>query len=130
MKINGQNLSVDLIARMQEAHKTEKTESSKTFDVSKAAGPSKAEATSDSGLDGKLRVTAEKALNGDFKNEKELRLEVISTIIDERFEGITTKRSEKKKLLQGLEATLLNDPEFATEIDDMMLMAAKELGKN
>ncbi len=130
MKINGQNLGVDLIAQMQDIHKTEKAQSSsKTFDLSKTEFTKASPSDAPSSLDGKLRVTAEKALKGEFKNENELRLEVISTIVEDRFDGILNKRSEKKKLLKGLEETLLNDPEFGNQIDDMMLMAARDLGR-
>ncbi len=130
MKINGKNPSVDLIARMQEAHKTEKSKSSKTFNISEVGSATPAEdASGATSLDGQLRITAQKALKGAFNDDKELRLEVISKIVDERFDGVLTKRTEKTKLLKGLEATLLSDPEFGNQIDDMMMLAAKELGK-
>lgn len=127
MKINGQNTAVDLIQRMQDAHKSEKTSPTKDF---KLGGPQKVgKEVETSPLDGKLRISAEKALSGEIKTARELRLEVISHIVDEKLDGIAKTRVTKKKLVQGLESTLLSDPEFGKQIDDMMVMAARSIAK-
>lgn len=127
MKIDGQNLAADLVQRMQEAHKSAKSDAAtETFSVQTQNVEPASETKSP--LESKLQETANAALNGEYKDADAIRSAVIEHIVDEKLSHLTTKRTERKKLVEGLERTLLTDPEFQNQVDDMLVMAARQIG--
>lgn len=128
MKIDGQNQLVDLIQRMQEAHDTAKTDGASFSLSEQVAHTSRVDSPTEAGLIDRLKETATKALDGGFKDAESVRLAVVEDIVDDKLADLVPKRSEKKKLIDGLQRTLVQDPEFEKQVDDMLIMAAREVG--
>ena len=137
MKIDGTHGTDTLLQRMQEAHQSPEsvaTEATndvgkgfRVADVSPTAPTEATEATEATRLVSNLRSTAEKALRGEFAGPSEVRAEVVDHILRERWEAKLGK-AKTAKMIRTMKPTLVDDPEFAREVDEMLIMAARELG--
>ena len=129
MKIDGQNQAIDLLQRMQEARDAGQTDATKaTFAVEPSRETTAADTTPS--LDGRLRDVAVKAMDGGFKTADDVRVAVIEEIVDDRLDALVSKRTERKRLIDGLKTTLVDDPEFQKQVDDMLVMAARDIGSS
>lgn len=138
MKIDGSQFADDLLQRMQEAHKQDKTdgvgktEGQKTFSIDQAqtARPAdqvgKAEPTQ---LQTRLRTTAEKALRGEFPDAAAVREAVVEDILRDKWEA-KLGRTQTTKMLRALKPTLVDDPEFTRQVDEMLILAARNVGSS
>ena len=139
MKIDGTQIADDLLQRMQEAHETQKTTgpsdaapSQKSFrldDVQKAAGPQRLDETQPSALQSRVRDTAQKALRGEFPDAAAVRAAVVDDVLRERWEP-KVGRAKIAKMIKTMKPTLVDDPEFTRQVDEMLIMAARNLGSN
>ena len=136
MKIDGSQFADDLLQRMQEAHeqdkttKAGKTEAQKTFslDPTHAAHPTESIARAEpSELQTRLRATAQKALRGEFREAAAVREAVVEDILRDRWED-KLGRAQTTKMLRALKPTLVDDPEFTRQVDEMLILAARNVG--
>jgi hypothetical protein len=136
MKIDGSQFADDLLQRMQEAHEQQKTstvsgtDTQKTFSVEQLAATREPEAVGEvaaSGLETQLRATAEKALRGEFPDSAAVREAVVEDVLRDRWEA-KVGRSQVEKMIRTLKPTLVDDPEFARQVDEMLIMAARSVG--
>ncbi len=129
MKIgNGQPTvgSSSLIERMQKAHAKEKTEveEASSFSVDAPAPPPQTKEASP--LEKSVMGIAERVLDGDLDDPSQVRREVISSIVDDRY-GAMIDPESKQQTVDALEVALSDDPAFAAEVDNMLILAAQEL---
>lgn len=127
----------DLLQRMERAHARE-VEAAGSVDgaASSAAsgsleGVDRSDAASGAGspeLEKQLLTTASDALDGDFSGPDEVRAAVVETIVDTRY-GDGLAKSERDQIVTTLEQTLVDDPEFRAEVDNMLILAARELAR-
>lgn len=127
----------DLLQRMERAHARE-TEATSNVDAAASSGAGSLEgvdrsgATSGAGspeLEKQLLTTASDALEGNFSGPDEVRATVVETIVDTRY-GDGLAKSEHDRIVTTLEQTLIDDPEFRAEVDNMLILAARELARN
>lgn len=139
MKIDGSQMADSLLQRMQQANRAPEVESTtsvgseeKTFSVGElqSAGPAApTKAAEPSALETELRATAERALRGEYNDAQSLRAEVVEHILRDRWEA-KVGRAKTAKMIRTLKPTLVEDPEFARQVDEMLIMAARELGSS
>lgn len=138
MKIDGSHIADDLLQRMQEAHETQATQATqdaapqKTFRLDELQGTSAAqpvEATQPSALEARVRETAQKALRGEFADAEAVRAAVVEDVLRERWEP-KVGRAQVAKMIKTLKPTLVDDPEFTRQVDEMLVMAARQLGSS
>lgn len=138
MKVNQGAQPSQLFEQMRKAHTDRKDESGQ---VGKGAGFS-LQGTSASAQAGAMSASqqtqkssplqqsilgiAQKVLDGKLKEPVAARREVIEAIVDDRF-GAMVDPSKKRQTLSMLEYTLSEDPQFAKEVDQMLIHAAREL---
>jgi len=133
MKIHG-HAGDDLLQRMQEAHERQRVEGGTVggmaADRTEGARPADAIEPPEStarALDARVRDIANRALAGEFATSGEVREAVIGEIVDERFgEGLDL--STRRDMTRVLRDALADDPEFGRQVDDMLVMAASDLG--
>ena len=127
----------DLLQRMQRAHTREseaagKVGDSPAFDASQrssAAGKSdRASRAQNPELEDELLTTASAALEGEFETDDQIRGAVVETIVDTRY-GDDLADSERSRIVSTLEQTLVDDQEFRAEVDNMLILAARELAR-
>jgi len=132
----------DLFSRMQEAAQdarisgtdakfaveTRATEANEVSGVSPAETVEPAEPKAVE-LDGRLKATAARALDGSAESAEEVRGEVVEIIVDDKF-GETLSAREKRTLTKNLKTALVDDPAFKREVDSMLLLAAREIGRS
>lgn len=123
----------DLFARMHQAHRQEVADSVGSSREAEAAGnvvelstigqePVGAE------LESRLLATAAAALDGGFESVDELQKAVIGAIVEARYAS-HLPASEAEQITRTLEMTLSTDPNFGKEVDNMMIQAARRLGR-
>jgi hypothetical protein len=131
MKIDGQPTS-ELLQQMQELHQdsveqTGNAESASfTVDQTEASAP--VHSVEVSPLQERIEVEATRALNGDFASDADIRGAVIDAILDERL-GDRVSGSDRRKMVKTLKENLVEDPGFVRQVDDMLLLAARELAR-
>lgn len=125
MKI-GQSYSPppSLIERMQKAHAEGKESASKASFEAPAARAE--EVKTSSPLQRSVLGIAEKVMTGKVANEHDARREVLGAIVEQRY-GDMVPPTQKRQAVQALEITLLDDPAFCQEVDQMLVLAAREL---
>jgi len=69
---------------------------------------------------------AQKVLDGKHAEPVAARREVIEAIVDDRF-GAMIDPAKRRQTISMLEYTLSEDPQFAKEVDQMLIFAAREL---
>jgi hypothetical protein len=140
MKIGNDGFSAggndDLLERMQRAH-TRETEAASSVDsgssfeatrTGRADRTNGASPTKHPELEKQLLETASAALDGQYDGPDEVRAAVVETIVDTRYgEGLA--KSERSRIVDTLQQTLVNDREFRAEVDNMLILAAKELAR-
>lgn len=131
--------SDDLLDRMAEA-RAEKTGVDATAEAASsgrtdattaadAAGQAQAATPDELGpLKERLLSTAERALEGGFESADALRCEVVGVIVDERY-GAHLSDGERDAIVETLQSSLADDPEFKAEVDNMLILAAGHLGR-
>lgn len=140
MKIDGSQMPDDLLQRMQEAHEQKRTDAvdgasdavgtDATFSVGDLQGveaPREVEPTERADLELRLEETAKKALSGEFPDAQSVRGEVVEHIIRDRWESRVGK-AKTSQMIRTLKPTLVDDPEFSRQVDEMLIMAARQLG--
>lgn len=121
----------DLLHRMQEAH-DEQVEG-KDFDRAgrgEGVGESGrvAEVDESDPVERRAMDTARKALDGEFEEDREVRREVIASIVEERYAGMAGVGTEET-LVDSVEEALVDDAAFRSEVDNMLLHAARRVGE-
>lgn len=129
MKINDAQSQLDasqLIEQMQKAH-NEGQEARATgggFALQGAAAPEAPREVS--ALERSVMQVAQRVLDGEVTEPVAARREVIGVIVDERY-GELVEPSQRRRAMQALEVTLGQDPTFAREVDNMLILAARDL---
>ena len=127
MKVNGSSsLDPSLIEQMQKAHSSAKTQEAAPAFSTEGAAQVAPPASTPPPSQGVNRV-AGRVLSGEISDPVEARREVVVSLVDERF-GAIVPAGKKRQAVSMLEDTLLEDPNFAKEVDQMLLMAARDLG--
>jgi hypothetical protein len=73
-----------------------------------------------------LLQVAERAIQGRFDGESDARNAVVESIVAQRYSaGLEPEQTEQ--IMRTLTATLAGDPTFCAEVDQMLLLAAREL---
>lgn len=131
MKI-GQNTASSLLEQMQQAHaESAKTAAPRTSfstaapDVVGAAPPG---ASATTPLQSSVSAIASRVLSGEIKSPESARVAVLHAIIDERW-GDKLSPAQHRQISKSLEQNLVDDPTFVREVDQMLILAALELGK-
>lgn len=115
----------DLFERMREAARVETSAGGAIAETGSADALS---ATGEpQGLAGQVRITAERALRGEFADPAEARAEVIEQILRHRWED-SVEPARLEEMVAELKPTLSSDPEFRRQVDDMLILAAREVG--
>lgn len=138
MKIDGNQLTDDLLQRMQEAVEQQKTKEidgtpgaeKASFRLDELQPPQQVDATEASQaspLQTRVRETAARALRGEFSDSESIRGAVVEDIVRDRWEP-RLGRAEARKIVKSMKETLSGDPEFARQVDEMLILAARELG--
>ncbi len=126
----------DILERMERAHRQEAAEG--VDDAQSPSGAASAEslgaatgagATSEpSELQSRLLETAARALDGEFDSADALRGEVVDAIVEQRYaDGVPADQLDGIK--NTVRATLTGDPVFRDEVDNMLVLAARELAR-
>lgn len=122
------NPPASLIERMQKAHAEGKEGATKaSFSAPSSARADEAKPTS--GLQRDVLAIAEKVMAGDVASEQDARAQVLGAIVEQRY-GDMVPSTQKRQAVQALEITLLDDPAFCQEVDQMLVLAARELTTN
>jgi hypothetical protein len=134
MKI-GNGPDPSLLERMKAAH-TESVQAADTAAAEGAGGASTPTGTSQAapsskapaptGLKREALVIARDVVAGKFGSDDEVRMRILDAIVDTRF-GDGLDRSERKRASKLLSVTLAQDPKFKAEIDEMLVLASREL---
>lgn len=136
MKIDGSRVADDLLQRMQEAHEQQKTsqidkaDGQKTFSLDQVRSAQETQKTSEvekTSLQTRLQTTAEKALRGEFKDAAAVREAVVEDILREKWEP-KVGRAKAAQMLRTLKPTLVDDPTFTRQVDEMLILAARNVG--
>lgn len=140
MKVGDGNASAagneELLARMERAHRQEAAEGVDDAEASSSAASAQslgaatgADGTSEpSKLQSRLLETAARALDGDFTSADALRGEVVDAIVEQRYaDGVPDEQLDGIK--DTVRATLTGDPVFRDEVDNMLVLAARELAR-
>ena len=134
MKI-GNGPDPSLLERMKAAHTesvqatdTEAADGVGTTSTPAPAGQTEAavKAPPPTGLKRDALVIARDVVNGKFSSDDEVRARILDAIVDSRF-GDGLDRSERKRASKMLSVTLAQDPKFKAEIDEMLVLASREL---
>lgn len=128
----------DLLRRMQEAHdrEVEEVDGAGAFDEARESaldgGPEEAdrgESVDESDpVEGRVLETARRALEGEIESPERARGEVVETIVQERYSGMIDE-SNRDALVQSVKDSLADDVAFQAEVDDMLMHAARRLGR-
>lgn len=124
----------DLLQRMERAHAREVEAASSVDSAASSAatgslgGVGRSGAAESSELEAQLLTTASDALDGNFSGPGEVRAAVVETIVDTRY-GDGLAQSERDRIVTTLDQTLVDDPEFRAEVDNMLILAARELAR-
>lgn len=128
----------ELLQRMQRAH-TRETEAAGevgdagAFDASqRTSGIGKSDRalrSQNPELEAELLSTASDALEGKFEGDDQIRGAVVETIVDTRY-GDDLADSERTRIVSTLEQTLVDDHEFRAEVDNMLILAARQLARS
>ena len=130
MKI-GQNTASSLLEQMQQAHaESAKTAAPRTSFATAApdavgAAPG---ASATTPLQSSVSAIASRVLSGEIKSPESARVAVLHAIIDERW-GDKLSPAQHRQISKSLEQNLVDDPTFEREVDQMLILAALELGK-
>ncbi|MGM0555887.1 MAG: hypothetical protein ACQEVA_05885 [Myxococcota bacterium] len=126
----------DLLERMERAHRREaeaanSVDAGSSFDATRVGDAQKttgASQTEKSELETHLLETASAALEGEYDGPDDVRGAVVETIVDTRYgEGLA--RSERSHIVETLQQTLVDDREFRAEVDNMLILAARQLAQ-
>lgn len=121
MKISAENMVVELLERMREAH--ELGGAARAGEAPASTAPRADPAPP--GLDSRIVETARQVLAGDIVDATAAREAVLRHIVDDRLAGIDTRVAiDRAELIEGLSA----DPNMARELDEMLVFAAHRLG--
>lgn len=134
----GEGSQTDLIARMRRAHDQELAASAEaeSADAETASISSRslreaeeiAAAETDGQLARKLLGTARRALEERFEGGGEIRGAIVDAIVDSRY-GDVVEGEGREEIVAAVKETLDDDPGFRREVDNMMLKAARQLGR-
>ena len=116
----------DLLARMREVAEAGAADSASVdgaSGVGQTAPASAAEALSEA-----LRTTAARALRGEFDTALQLRSAVAEQIVRSRWAN-TLGEPDLSAVIGELTPSLATDPEFGRQVDEMLLLAAAEIGR-
>lgn len=146
MKVGHDNVSegvgsANLLEQMLQAHqqgeveRTDALETSSevagapTEDVASATGAlARGESAPADPLQTQMLEIAQRALDGKFSDDRELREVVIAAIVTHRFSGLVPP-AQLADITHTLGAALARDPGFCGEIDQALLLAARRLSQ-
>lgn len=116
----------DLFDRMRRAAGTDKTANATA--ASATAAPVEVDSARQAdGLERDVRVTAERVLRGELADPAQARGAVVEQILRHRWDG-RVEAAQLDQMVDALTATLVDDPEFRRQIDEMLVLAAREVG--
>ena len=129
----GGGIDPSLIERIQAAHAEEVGEASSASAAESTGATSAASSAAASaapepptGLKlGALEV-ARAVVKGDIQESSVARERIIDAIVDDRF-GDALDRPEARQAKKMLKSMLADDPNFTREVDEMLVLAAREL---
>ena len=134
MKVGNGGAGEDLIQRMKEAHHSEVEQAPESDAPSSATATSAesvggADESDDAKLQENLLGTASDALDGKYESSDQLRGAVVETIVDTRY-GTNLSDEQRTSVVDTLKQTLVDDVEFQREVDNMLILAARELARS
>lgn len=133
---NSSHITENLLQRMREAHAEARTEAAagrRVVVAGQASLPelenaSRAETSVDQQkLQARLLAIAGDALDEKYATPTDIREAVVDAILDERF-GDSVKGIEREHVSNTLKASLVDDPQFSRQVDNMLILAARKLG--
>lgn len=117
-----------LIEQMRKAHAERKAQLSEqggqSFKLQE--GQQANQATAPSEMESSLMSIARQVVDGKLNEPVAVRRQVIEVIVDQKY-GALIDPAQKKQTLSILEYTLGDDPQFAREVDNMLILAAQQL---
>ena len=126
--------AASLIEQMQRAHADglERADSpSKSFSLDRTQGASetsKAAPVEAPAVEKAVLGIAKRVVSGELKESVVARREVLTAMVEDRF-GHMLPAKLKRQTLKTLEQSLAHDPQFAREVDEMLVLAAERLGE-
>ncbi len=126
-------MNASLIEQMQRAQSERLEGTQKTGNASKAFSMESTQqvegaASTDAmpSLDRKVVGIAERVLRGELQDAGSARKEVLHAIVDERY-GDAIPKSQRRQTIKVLEQNMLDDPAFTREVDQMLILAARQV---
>ena len=133
MKIGDGNTQVppdaDLLERMEAAHSQgiSQADQASAADGAGAAGGGAEQLEEPAGeLEARLLDTARAGLEGGFESADDIRQKVVDVLVDQRYADRLSDE-EHRQVRDTLRASLVNDPQFRREVDNMLVLAAGKL---
>jgi len=122
MKI--QSPPAPMLERLQEVYSTEREQveskgGSKTEPAASAERPEKVLSPTAAGLES----IAVRVLKKEFLEEKEIRAAVIDVVMESKWKALEQSQIAEVKEI------LLDDPEFSRRVEDMLILAVRELAQ-
>jgi hypothetical protein len=71
---------------------------------------------------------AREILDGQLDSSEKVRGEIIEAVVETRYDGLADQQ-RRTELVEALEATLGADPAFRAEVENMLIHAARKLGR-
>lgn len=112
-----------LLERMREAAGASATDGPSAI-VSQHA----VEATEFGPLEARVRAAAEQVLAGAVTDAAAVRAEIVEQILRARWED-TLPAAEVDRLVEETAVPLAEDPEFMRQVDEMLILAARKVGR-
>lgn len=123
----------DLVGRMRRAHQEAAQAEEVTEGGAAVGGRPAAEAAADeparaSPLEQRLVETARQVMENQFDDPRAIRESVVETIVEERY-GAAVQGEGGEQIAQTVKQVLSDDIGFRAEVDQMLLYAARRLGR-
>lgn len=126
----------NLLGRVHRAHdhEIEESENSETGETASAEESSLDEAEevlkaqAGDRLQRRMIGCAREILDGRLDSSNQVRGEIIEAVVETRYDGLADEQ-RRTELIDALEATLGADPAFRAEVENMLIHAARKLGR-
>jgi len=125
----------DLLQRMEKARSRE-VEESASFDEAREAADGgsvdgaerAAEVDESDPVESRVMETARRALDGDIESPEAARDEVVEAVAEERYSGMIDE-TNRDDFMKSVKDSLADDVEFQAEVDNMLMHAARRIGR-
>ena len=124
----------DLISRMREAHDQAAAEGKKAAAAGREVSGTgigsadRGESPVADGLEKKLVDTARRVLQDELGHPSDVRETIVDTIVEERY-GEMAEDSDGGQIVETVKDVLKDDVAFGAEVDNMLVQAARRLGR-